>query len=139
MPSRVIAGGHTSAAVDSNIKSNFGCRLQSIDDFFKYVDSQDADFFNSIDTDGDGKVTAEDLKAVLAQSNLPAEYANQFIKRARAGRLWGGAITCASSYHLGMPLAAGSCLAVKAMDLAMGVISLSCVLAVCSCALAVLT
>jgi hypothetical protein len=38
-------------------------------------------------------VTADDLKEVMQRANLPAEYATQFINRARGARWWAKAIT----------------------------------------------
>jgi Ca2+-binding EF-hand superfamily protein len=52
----------------------------------------DAAFFGLLDKDGDGKVTVDDLKDCLRQRNLPGEYAQQFIERARGGRWWASSI-----------------------------------------------
>jgi Ca2+-binding EF-hand superfamily protein len=52
----------------------------------------DAAFFDLLDRDGDGKVTVDDLKDCLRKRNLPVDYAQQFIERARGGRWWASSI-----------------------------------------------
>ena len=55
----------------------------------------DSELFKQLDTDNDGRVTLDDLKRVLAEKNLPEDYAVQFINRARGAKWWASSITCA--------------------------------------------
>lgn len=45
-------------------------------------------FFASLDSDKDGAVSVEDLRAAMRARKLPEAYAHQFLARARRGRWW---------------------------------------------------
>ena len=45
-------------------------------------------FFASLDSDSDGAVSVEDLRAAMRARKLPEAYAHQFLARARRGRWW---------------------------------------------------
>lgn len=44
--------------------------------------------FESLDRDGDGMVTLEDMKHAMKQFKLPEHYAKDFFNHARGGRWW---------------------------------------------------
>lgn len=49
-------------------------------------------FFGELDSDGDGKVTADDVKRALRERNLPDGRARDLISAARGGRWWSQSI-----------------------------------------------
>lgn len=49
-------------------------------------------FWKELDRDGDGKVSADDVKAVLKKRKLPESYGSDFIKAARGSRWWSNSI-----------------------------------------------
>lgn len=49
-------------------------------------------FWEELDRDSDGRVSAEDVKAVLRKRKLPEGYASDFIKAARGNRWWANSI-----------------------------------------------
>jgi len=49
-------------------------------------------FWKELDRNGDGRVSTEDVKAVLRQRKLPESYGSEFIKAARGNRWWSGTI-----------------------------------------------
>ncbi|CAN8316530.1 unnamed protein product [Cochlearia groenlandica] len=59
-------------------------KLISVQDFFRYTESEGRRFFEELDRDGDGKVTLEDLEIVMRRRKLPRRYAKEFMRRARS-------------------------------------------------------
>lgn len=51
-------------------------------------------FFRELDGDGDGRVSADDVKKALRARNLPGKRAHDFISAARGGRWWMQKIGC---------------------------------------------
>lgn len=67
-------------------------RLMTVQDFFKYTEEEGKQFWRELDRDGNGRVSAEDVKAILRQRKLPESYGSEFIKAARGNRWWSGTI-----------------------------------------------
>ncbi|KAK9825138.1 hypothetical protein WJX81_003067 [Elliptochloris bilobata] len=63
-------------------------RLRTVQEFFNYVEGEGRSFFCSLDRNGDGAVSLDDLRAAMRARKLPEEYATQFLVRARRGRWW---------------------------------------------------
>mmetsp|Transcript_5548 Transcript_5548/g.15485 ORF Transcript_5548/g.15485 Transcript_5548/m.15485 type:complete len:641 (+) Transcript_5548:154-2076(+) len=63
-------------------------RLMTVQDFFKYTQLEGERFFEELDSDRDGRVTLADVRAAMRRRNLPAEYARDFMNRARRNRWW---------------------------------------------------
>ncbi|KAL1211150.1 putative S-adenosylmethionine carrier 2 [Cardamine amara subsp. amara] len=59
-------------------------KLISVQDFFRYTESEGRRFFEELDRDGDGKVTLEDLEIAMRRRKLPKRYAREFMRRARS-------------------------------------------------------
>ncbi|KAG2285532.1 hypothetical protein Bca4012_033993 [Brassica carinata] len=59
-------------------------KLISVQDFFRYTESEGRRFFEELDRDGDGKVTLEDLEIAMRRRKLPRRYAKEFMRRARS-------------------------------------------------------
>uniref|UniRef100_A0A1J3K7X8 S-adenosylmethionine mitochondrial carrier protein n=1 Tax=Noccaea caerulescens TaxID=107243 RepID=A0A1J3K7X8_NOCCA len=59
-------------------------KLISVQDFFRYTESEGRRFFEELDRDGDGKVTLEDLEIAMRRRKLPRRYAREFMRRARS-------------------------------------------------------
>ncbi|CAH8289145.1 unnamed protein product [Eruca vesicaria subsp. sativa] len=59
-------------------------KLISVQDFFRYTESEGRRFFEELDRDGDGKVTLEDLEIAMRRRKLPRRYAKDFMRRARS-------------------------------------------------------
>ncbi|KAK4776864.1 hypothetical protein SAY86_005552 [Trapa natans] len=59
-------------------------KLFSVQDFFKYTESEGRRFFEELDRDGDGQVNLEDLEIVVRKRKLPKKYAREFMQRARS-------------------------------------------------------
>lgn len=57
-------------------------------------------FFDSLDRNGDGAVSLDDLRAAMRSRKLPEEYAHQFLARARRGRWWVQRVRCGSGSGL---------------------------------------
>ncbi|KAE8689586.1 Chaperone DnaJ-domain superfamily protein isoform 1 [Hibiscus syriacus] len=57
--------------------------LFSVQEFFRYTESEGRRFFTELDRDGDGKVTLEDLEVALRNRNLPQRYSREFMRRTR--------------------------------------------------------
>ena len=51
-------------------------------------------FFDSLDRNGDGAVSLDDLRSAMRARKLPEEYAHQFLARARRGRWWVQRVRC---------------------------------------------
>lgn len=67
-------------------------RLMTVHDFFKHAEAESRAFFKELDSDGDGKVTVDDVKRALRERNLPASRARDLICAARGGRWWSQSI-----------------------------------------------
>eukprot|EP00210_Caulerpa_lentillifera_P005146 g4918.t1 len=68
-------------------------RLMTVHDFFKYTEKQGRTFFESLDRDGDGIVTLDDMKYAMKKFKLPEKYAREFLAHARGGKWWVKQIT----------------------------------------------
>ncbi|KAI3965120.1 hypothetical protein MKX01_014051 [Papaver californicum] len=58
-------------------------KLFSVQDFFRYTESEGRRFFEELDRDGDGQVTLEDLEIEMKKRRLPRKYARDFMRRTR--------------------------------------------------------
>ncbi|XP_044508974.1 uncharacterized protein LOC123227905 [Mangifera indica] len=58
-------------------------KLFSVQDFFRYTESEGRRFFEELDRDGDGQVTLEDLEIAMRKRKLPRRYAREFMRRTR--------------------------------------------------------
>ncbi|KAG5533268.1 hypothetical protein RHGRI_027455 [Rhododendron griersonianum] len=58
-------------------------KLFSVQDFFRYTESEGRRFFEELDRDGDGQVTLEDLEIAMRKRKLPHRYAREFMSRTR--------------------------------------------------------
>ncbi|CAL1374340.1 unnamed protein product [Linum trigynum] len=59
-------------------------KLFSVQDFFRYTESEGRRFFEELDRDSDGQVTLEDLEMAMRKRKLPRNYARDFMRRARS-------------------------------------------------------
>lgn len=59
-------------------------KLISVQDFFRYTQSEGRRFFEELDRDGDGQVTLEDLEVAMRKRKLPRRYAHEFMRRTRS-------------------------------------------------------
>ncbi|PSS04638.1 S-adenosylmethionine mitochondrial carrier protein [Actinidia chinensis var. chinensis] len=59
-------------------------KLFSVQDFFRYTESEGRRFFEELDRDGDGLVTMEDLEVAMRKRKLPRRYAREFMHRTRS-------------------------------------------------------
>ncbi|KAB2096931.1 hypothetical protein ERO13_A01G133400v2 [Gossypium hirsutum] len=59
-------------------------KLFSVQDFFRYTESEGRRFFEELDRDGDGQVTLEDLEVAMRKRKLPQRYAREFMRRTRS-------------------------------------------------------
>ncbi|OMO81191.1 hypothetical protein COLO4_23728 [Corchorus olitorius] len=59
-------------------------KLFSVQDFFRYTESEGRRFFEELDRDGDGQVTLEDLEVAMRKRKLPRRYAREFMGRTRS-------------------------------------------------------
>ncbi|GLT88904.1 hypothetical protein SLE2022_069120 [Rubroshorea leprosula] len=59
-------------------------KLFSVQDFFRYTESEGRRFFEELDRDGDGQVTLEDLEVAMRKRKLPRRYAREFMRRTRS-------------------------------------------------------
>ena len=81
-----------------------GCARASHDPHPQHVATTGRDYFDSLDRNGDGRVSVDDLKAAMRQRNLPERYAQDFVRSARGGRWWSQSITCATMYSTHLSL-----------------------------------
>ncbi|XP_039037336.1 mitochondrial substrate carrier family protein C-like [Hibiscus syriacus] len=58
-------------------------KLFSVQDFFRYTESEGRRFFEELDRDGDGQVNLEDLEVAMKKRKLPQKYAREFMCRTR--------------------------------------------------------
>ncbi|KAK8350231.1 hypothetical protein V6Z11_A06G198200 [Gossypium hirsutum] len=58
-------------------------KLFSVQEFFRYTESEGRRFFEELDRDGDGQVTLEDLEVAMRKRKLPQTYSREFMRRAR--------------------------------------------------------
>ncbi|MCL7032046.1 hypothetical protein MKW94_004651 [Papaver nudicaule] len=58
-------------------------KLFSVQDFFRYTESEGRRFFEELDRDGDGQVTLEDIEIEMKKRRLPRKYARDFMRRTR--------------------------------------------------------
>ncbi|KAL3649785.1 hypothetical protein CASFOL_006188 [Castilleja foliolosa] len=59
-------------------------KLFSVQDFFRYTETEGKRFFLELDRDGDGQVTFEDLETAMRKRKLPKRYAHEFMRRAKS-------------------------------------------------------
>lgn len=59
-------------------------KLFSVQDFFRYTESEGRRFFEELDRDSDGQVTLEDLEIAMRKRKLPRRYAREFMHRTRS-------------------------------------------------------
>ncbi|KAF5177254.1 Calcium-binding mitochondrial carrier protein [Thalictrum thalictroides] len=59
-------------------------KLFSVQDFFKYTETEGRRFFEELDRDGDGQVTLEDLEIAMRRRRLPQRYAREFLCRTKS-------------------------------------------------------
>ncbi|MQM02613.1 hypothetical protein Taro_035379 [Colocasia esculenta] len=59
-------------------------KLISVQNFFRYTESEGRRFFEELDRDGDGHVTLEDLEIAMRKRKLPQKYAREFLHRTRS-------------------------------------------------------
>ncbi|KAK3232354.1 hypothetical protein Dsin_004235 [Dipteronia sinensis] len=59
-------------------------KLISVQDFFRYTESEGRRFFEELDRDGDGQVNLEDLEIAMRRRKLPRRYAREFMRRTRS-------------------------------------------------------
>ncbi|KAK1285429.1 hypothetical protein QJS10_CPB20g00375 [Acorus calamus] len=59
-------------------------KLFSVQDFFRYTESEGRRFFEELDRDSDGQVTLEDLEIAMKKRKLPRRYAKDFLRRTRS-------------------------------------------------------
>ncbi|KAK2979479.1 hypothetical protein RJ640_001363 [Escallonia rubra] len=59
-------------------------KLFSVQDFFRYTESEGRRFFEELDRDGDGQVNLEDLEVAMRKRKLPRRYAHEFMRRTRS-------------------------------------------------------
>ncbi|XP_031257505.1 uncharacterized protein LOC116115495 [Pistacia vera] len=58
-------------------------KLFSVQDFFRYTETEGRRFFEELDRDGDGQVTLEDLEIAMRKRKLPRRYAREFMRRTK--------------------------------------------------------
>lgn len=54
-------------------------KLNSVQDFFLYAEAEGKRVFEELDKDKDGKVSADDINAVMRKMKLPSSYARKFM------------------------------------------------------------
>lgn len=54
-------------------------KLNSVQDFFLYAEAEGKRVFEELDKDKDGKVSADDISAVMRKMKLPSSYARKFM------------------------------------------------------------
>ncbi|XP_021896810.1 mitochondrial substrate carrier family protein C [Carica papaya] len=59
-------------------------KLISVQDFFRYTETEGRRFFEELDRDGDGQVNLEDLEIAMRKRKLPRRYAREFMHRTRS-------------------------------------------------------
>ncbi|WOL06326.1 hypothetical protein Cni_G15058 [Canna indica] len=59
-------------------------KLFSVQDFFRYTETEGKRFFEELDRDGDGQVNLEDLEVAMRKRKLPRRYAKDFLRRTRS-------------------------------------------------------
>ena len=75
------------------MQGQLGQRL-SLDLFLlmPWLNSAGKQFWKELDRDGDGRVSSDDVKAILRKRKLPESYSSDFIKAARGSRWWSNSI-----------------------------------------------
>ncbi|GMH35620.1 hypothetical protein BSKO_03488 [Bryopsis sp. KO-2023] len=67
-------------------------RLMTVQDFFRYTEEEGKKFFDELDSDGDGRVSLDDMKVAMRKRKLPEKYAYEFLRRARGPKWWNKSI-----------------------------------------------
>ncbi|CAG9466256.1 unnamed protein product [Pedinophyceae sp. YPF-701] len=72
---------------------NNKAKLMDVRQFFQYVEKETVRLFQSLDSDGDGEVTIDDLKYAASRRGLPEEYARILMRAGRKGQWWRTSLT----------------------------------------------
>eukprot|EP00249_Psilotum_nudum_P019761 c27406_g2_i1 orf=871-3384(+) len=58
-------------------------KLFTVQDFFKYSETEGRRLFEELDRDNDGQITLEDLEVAMHKRRLPQHYAREFLRQTR--------------------------------------------------------